>query len=193
MWDIKQEPYSKRFSSTACKWGGLQYLCAFIHWVEKRKNQQTFVFFKYVEKLHPNIWMKIHTTAIPVSLCLSASPSHSGVVFEWDFGHRVISPSLSCRDGRWCVLAHCLGTEPLLWAVGDTNPLMQGFGCCVGHLAGEKNLEPLQLNYKEIWQGSLKGSLQRLVVVTFIFSTPAVIAVIRRQHWTHLMAFRGIN
>ena len=110
-------------------------------------------------------------------------------------GHRVISPFLSCGHSRWCVSVRCSGTKPLLWAEGDTNSVMQGDGCCVGPPSWkkQKNLEPVQLNYKEIWQGSLKGLLQRLASVTFIFSMPAVIAVISRQHETNLIAFGGIN
>lgn len=56
-----------------------------------------------------------------------------------------------------------------------------------------KKLEPVQLNYKEIWQGSLKGLLQRFVPVTFIFSVVEVIGVIRHQHETNLIAFGEIN
>lgn len=57
----------------------------------------------------------------------------------------------------------------------------------------KQQLEPRQLNYKEIWQGSLKGLLQRLALDTFICKMLGVIAVIRCQHKTNLNAFGGIN
>ena len=93
-----------------------------------------------------------------------------------------------------CVCVRCAGTKPFLTAVGDTKSVMQSDGCCEGQLKKKTDLEPVQLNYKEIWQGSLKGLLQRLTLVTFIFSMPEVIAVIiKRQLESNLIAFGGIN
>lgn len=93
----------------------------------------------------------------------------------------------------WCVSVHYSGTKPLLWEMGLSDAGRRLLRGPAEMRKKNKILEPVQLNYKEIWQGSLKGLLQRFVPVTFIFSVAEVIGVIRHQHETNLIAFGEIN
>lgn len=98
-----------------------------------------------------------------VSACLLAAWAPSHCCEQWEI------------QTQWC------GKSAAAWA-------------CKTHTHTRKQqLEPRQLNYKEIWQGSLKGLLQRLALDTFICKMLGVIAVIRCQHKTNLNAFGGIN